>query len=83
MGRTFSRRAAFEMAPAILLAARGRAQTRIFDVRNYGARGDGTTLDSAAIQRAIDEAAAAGKGSPEAPNIPRGTPIFPCMGSDD
>jgi polygalacturonase len=35
----------------------------VFDVRSFGARGDGTTLDTAAVNRTIDAAANAGGGT--------------------
>ncbi|MEO8616580.1 MAG: glycosyl hydrolase family 28-related protein [Luteolibacter sp.] len=44
-------------------AVENTADSTNFNIRNYGAVGDGKQLDSAAINRAIDAAAAAGGGT--------------------
>src|SRR3569833_1681843 len=45
----------------------GTALQGIFDVRKYGTTGDGKTLDTDAINRAIEAAAAAGGGKENKP----------------
>ena len=47
------------LAPAFARAAQGAA----FDIKSFGATGDGTTIDSDAINRAIDAASAGGGGT--------------------
>ena len=46
-----------------LLAVLHAAEPRVFDITAYGAKGDGTTLNTSAIQKAIDACHAAGGGT--------------------
>ena len=70
MRRDFLRAGSLGMAaaaiPAVSFAAQAKessmASAGMFDVRKYGATGDGKTLDTAAVNRAIEAAASAGGG---------------------
>jgi len=57
--RRFLKRTA-ALASLVPLRAQTNRAVKTFDARDYGAAGDGATLDTRAIQRAIDAAAASG-----------------------
>jgi polygalacturonase len=47
----------------LCLAFAGCASAKIYDVRDFGAKGDGKTLNTTAIQKALDDCAVAGGGT--------------------
>ena len=55
--------AAYSHESLMALQKGGPAAARAFDVRAFGAKGDGKTVDSPAINKAIDAAATAGGGT--------------------
>ena len=61
---------------AIFLALPAGA-TQVFNVRDFGAKGDGKTLDTGAIQKALDECGNSGGGLVEfPPGVYLSKPVF-------
>ena len=58
------------IAIGVMLCVAGVVSARTFDVTEFGAKGDGAAKDTAAVQRAVDAASAAGGGEVL---LPKGT----------
>ncbi|MGH7106333.1 MAG: glycosyl hydrolase family 28-related protein, partial [Acetobacteraceae bacterium] len=58
-----ARRRLLQFAPALVLFRAVPDFGNVFNVRDFGARGDGTNIDTAPINRAIAAAAASGGGT--------------------
>ena len=60
--------AALATGAALGVAGAGASAAGTFNIRDYGAAGNGSSNDTAAIQRAVDAAAAAGGGTVRVPS---------------